>query len=109
MPTEGEDRSSKSDVYQAVLDACTQLMAGEAAEELLLGEGTYAADDRRQASELAQLICRTPAAAAAFIVFCKQQAADILNEHALALMSLRIVLKIRRTIDGAAGRRCGRS
>jgi hypothetical protein len=102
MPVEGEDRSGKSDVYQAVLDACVQLMGGEAAEELLIGDAAYAADDRRQANELAQLICRTPAAVAAFIAFSKQQAADLLSEHMLALISLSIVLKIRRTIEGAS-------
>jgi hypothetical protein len=94
MPVEGEDRSGKSDVYQAVLDACTQLMGGEAAEELLIGEATYATDDRRQAGELAQLICRTPAAVASLIAFSKQQALDILSEYMLALISLSIVLKI---------------
>jgi hypothetical protein len=93
--------AGKADFHQATLDACTQLMGGEAAEDLLLGEATCAADDRRQATELAQLICKTPAAVGSFITFCRQQAIDTLNEHVLAMMSLTIVPKIRRTIDGA--------
>jgi hypothetical protein len=102
MPTAGEDRSDKADVYASVLDACTQLMAGEAAEKMLLGEASFAADDRKQAGELAALICRTPQAIERFVQFCSQQATDMLSEHVLALMSLSIVLKIRRTMTGAA-------
>ena len=101
MPKPGEDRSDKADIYQNVLDACTQLMAGEAAEELLLeGEASFASDDRRQVMELAALICKTPQAVAAFTTFCKQQALDMLSEYVGVLMSLSIVLKIRRELTG---------
>jgi hypothetical protein len=80
MPKEGEDRSGKADIYASVVDACMQLMGGEAAEELLIGKAAHAADDRRQVNELAQLICKSPTAVTQFIAFCKQQAIDILNE-----------------------------
>ena len=101
MPKPGEDRSDKADIYQNVLDACTQLMAGEAAEELLLeGEASFASDDRRQVMELAALICKTPQAVAAFTTFCKQQALDMLREYVGVLLSLSIVLKIRREMTG---------
>jgi hypothetical protein len=101
MPKPGEDRSDKADIYQNVLDACTQLMAGEAAEELLLeGEASFASDDRRQVMELAALICKTPQAVAAFTTFCKQQALDMLSENVGVLLSLSIVLKIRREMTG---------
>jgi hypothetical protein len=97
MPKVGEDRGDKADVYQNVLDACTQLMAGEAAEELLSGEATLAADDRRQVTELAALLpCRSPEAVTFFIEFCKRQARDLLSAHITLLMSLSIVLRIRR-------------
>jgi hypothetical protein len=101
MPKPGEDRSDKADIYQNVFDACTQLMAGEAAEELLLeGEASFASDDRRQVMELAALICKTPQAVAAFTTFCKQQAHDMLSEYVGVLMSLSIALRIRRTMTG---------
>ena len=67
---------------------------------LLEGEASFAADDRRQAVELAALICKTPQAIEAFIVFCERQALDLLSEHVTVLMSLQIVLRIRRTMSG---------
>jgi hypothetical protein len=101
MPKAGEDRSEKADVYQSVLDAVTELMAGKVAEKMLLeGEASFAADDRRQAAELAALICKTPQAIEAFIVFSERQALDLLSEHVTVLMSLQIVLRIRRTMSG---------
>src|SRR5262249_19492308 len=101
MPLAGEDRSRTADVYQSVHDACIELMGGEVAEALLLdGEPALASDDRRQASELAQLVGRTPEAVSAFIGFCRQQAADLLGEHVPLLMSLQIVLRMRRVMTG---------
>jgi transposase len=55
MPKAGESRSDKRDVYASVFDAVTQLMAGEAAEQLTLGVAQRASDDRRQAAEIAKL------------------------------------------------------
>ena len=76
-------------------------MAGEVAEALLLdGEPTLASDDRRQANELAQLVCKSPAAVTAFLVFCRQQAVDLLSEHVTLLMSLQIILRARRIVSG---------
>lgn len=49
LPQVGEDRSAKADIFQSTLDACTKLMADEAAERLMLGNADLAADDRRQA------------------------------------------------------------
>jgi hypothetical protein len=102
MPREGESRDGKADVFQAVLDQCVELMAGEAAETLLLGgPASFAAHDRQQVADLAALIyCKTPQAIERFVQFCLQQAIDALREHALALMSFSIVLKIRRTMTG---------
>jgi hypothetical protein len=100
MPKAGESRDDKSDIYASVLDACTQLMAGEASEQLLLGEASFAFDDRRQASELASLICKTPQAIERFIEFCSQQATDMLSENITVLLSLDIVLRIAREMTG---------
>jgi hypothetical protein len=101
MPLPGEDRNSTADIVQSTLDACTELMAGEAAEKLLLGNSELASDDRRQARELASLICKSPQAIERFISLCEQQALDLLAPHALAVMSLQIVLRMRRTMSAA--------
>jgi hypothetical protein len=101
MPREGEDRRAKADVFQSVLDAVTELMAAEVAEKMLLdGEPTSSGDDRRQARELALLICKTPLAIDRFILLCEQQAYDLLSPHVGVLMSMQIVLRIRRTMTG---------
>ncbi|MGX9430470.1 MULTISPECIES: hypothetical protein [Bradyrhizobium] len=78
-----------------------QLMGGEAAEQLLLGDASFAADDRRQAMELAALICKSQEAIAAFFTFCKQQATDMLSEHVTLLWSLGIILRMRRDMTAA--------
>ena len=101
MPREGEDRRTKSDVFQSVLDAVTELMAGEVAEKMLLdGEPTSSGDDRRQARELAALVCKTPAAIDRFILLCEQQAYDLVSPYVGVLMSMQIVLRIHRTMSG---------
>jgi hypothetical protein len=101
MPREGEDRRAQSDVFQSVLDAVTELMAGEVAERMLLdGEPTSSGDDRRQGRELGALICKTPAAIDRLILFCEQQAYDLLAPYATVLMSMQIVLRIHRTMSG---------
>jgi hypothetical protein len=89
MPLEGEDRSAKADVFQSVLDAVTEMMAGEVAEKMLLdGEPTSSGDDRRQARELAALICKTTPAIDRFILLCEQQAYDLLSPYVGVLMSM---------------------
>jgi hypothetical protein len=101
MPREGEDRRDKADVFQSVLDAVTELMAGEVAEKMLLdGEPTSSGDDRRQAQELAALICKTGPATDRFILLCEQQAYDLLSPYVGVLMSMQIVLRIHRTMTG---------
>jgi hypothetical protein len=101
MPREGEDRRTQSDVFQSVLDAVTELMAGEVAEKMLLdGEPTSSGDDRRQARELAALICKTGPAIDRFLLLCEQQAYDLLSPHVGVLMSMQIVLRIHRTMTG---------
>jgi hypothetical protein len=53
MPQAGEDRSAISDVFGNVYAHCIELMAGRAAERMLLdGEAVVPADDFRQAREL---------------------------------------------------------
>jgi hypothetical protein len=101
MPKAGESRDDKADVYASVFDSVVQLMGGEAAEQLLLGDASFAADDRRQAMELPALICRTPQAIDRFLQFCLQQALDLLSEHVTLLFSLGIILRMRRDMTGA--------
>jgi hypothetical protein len=67
MPKPGEDHSSVSDVFANVYGHCIQLMAGRAAERMLLeGDAAPPADDLRQARELAMLICTSKEAIETF-------------------------------------------
>jgi hypothetical protein len=52
-------------------------------------------------TELACLVCRSPEAVEQFLSFCGCQAFDLLAEHATALMSMHIILRMRRTMSGA--------
>jgi hypothetical protein len=102
MPKAGEDRSSVSDVFGNVYAHCIELMAGRAAERMLLeGEPAPPADDLRQARELAMLICQSEEAIETVIAHCDVAARDLLLSHGDVVMTLSIVLRIKRTLDGA--------
>ncbi|MFG3595531.1 hypothetical protein [Bradyrhizobium sp. RDI18] len=101
MPEPGQDRTPKADVFQSVLDACTELMAGEVGEGMFFDEPCFASDDRRQAIELASLVCRSPEAIEQFLSFCERQAFDLLSEHVTVLMSMQIILRMHRTMSGS--------
>jgi hypothetical protein len=102
MPKPGEDRSSVSDVFGNVYAHCIELMAGRAAERMLLeAEPAPPADDLRQARELAMLICRSEEAIETFIAHCDVAARDLLLPYGDVMMTLSIVLRIARTLDGA--------
>jgi hypothetical protein len=100
MPSPGGDHSSTADVVQSVVDTVTELMTGEVGERLVLGTADPAPDDRRQARELARLLCKSEAAIERFLRFCEQQAADMLAPHAMIIMSLQIILRMRRDMSG---------
>jgi hypothetical protein len=100
MPLPGEDHSSTSDVVQSVLDTVTELMAGEVGERLVLGSADPARDDHRQARELASLIAKSEAGVDQFIAFYEQQATDLLAPRAMIIMSLQIILRMRRGMSG---------
>jgi hypothetical protein len=100
MPAPGESHSATSDVVQSVFDACAELLAGEVGERLVLGSADPARDDRRQARELASLICKSEAGVNRFIAFCEQQAADMLAPYAMVIMSLQVILRMRRDMSG---------
>ena len=102
MPEPGHDRVAKADVFQSVLDACTELMAGEVGEGMFFDEPCFASDDRRQAIELASLVCRSPEAIEQFLAFCERQAFDLLSEHATVMMSMQIIPRMQRTMSGSA-------
>lgn len=61
MPEPGEAVSSVSDVFANVQSHCIELVVGRAAERMPLGDDDTpsAADDLRQARELALLICKS--------------------------------------------------
>jgi hypothetical protein len=102
VPKAGEDRSSVSDVFGNVHAHCIELMAGRAAERMLLeDEPVTPVDDLRQARELAMLICSSEEAIETFIAHCDVAARDLLLPYGDVVMTLSIVLRIARTLDGA--------
>jgi hypothetical protein len=103
MPKPGEDRSSVSDVFGSVYDQCIELMAGRAAERMLLSDSDPEppVDDLRQSREVAMLICSSEEAIETFIAHCDVAAWDLLLPYGDVLMTLSIVLRIKRTLDGA--------
>lgn len=102
MPQAGEDRRPVADVFGNVYAKCIELLAGRAAERMLLdGEPAVPADDLRQARELAILICHSEEAIAAFLAFCDVAARDLLMPYGDVVMVVSIVLRIKRTLDGA--------
>ncbi|BBZ97473.1 hypothetical protein BRDID11004_16150 [Bradyrhizobium diazoefficiens] len=103
MPGPGEDRSSVADVFASVYGHCIELAAGRAAEHMLLGDDDKrsALDDLRQARELALLICKSEGAVESFIAHCDIAARDLLMPYGDVVMTLSIVLRIKRTLDGA--------
>jgi hypothetical protein len=102
MAKPGEDRSSVSDVFANVHAQCIELMAGRAAERMLLeGEPAPPAGDLRQSRELSLLICTSEAAIATFIAHCDVAAGDLLLPYGDVVMTLSIVLRIKRTLDAA--------
>jgi hypothetical protein len=102
MPKPGEDVSSVSDVFANVYGHCIELLAGRAAERMLLGDDDTgpAVDDLRQARELAMLICTSEEAIETFIAHCDVAAWDLLSPYGDVVMALSIVLRIKRTLDG---------
>jgi hypothetical protein len=102
MPKAGEDRSALSDVFGNVHAQGIELLAGRAAERMLLeGESVKPVDDLRQARELAMLICSSEKAIETFIAHCDIAARDLLLPYGDVVIALSTVLRIKRTLDGA--------
>jgi hypothetical protein len=102
MPKDGEPRSDVADIYLHALNRCIELAAAAVAERMLLpGEPVPSVSDIEQAVGLASLCCKSPQAVEHFLALCEQQAHDLLYPHALIIMTLSIVLRIKRTLDGA--------
>jgi hypothetical protein len=103
MPKPGEDISSVSDVFASVYGHCIELTAGWAAERMLSGDddSRSALDDLRQARELALLFCKSEEAIDTFILHCDAAARDLLMSYGDVVMVLSVVLRIKRTLDGA--------
>jgi len=101
MPKPGEDRGSVSDVFGNVYAQCIELMAGRAAERMLLSDGEPAppVDDLRQARELAMLICFSEEAIETFSAHCDMAARDLLLPYGDVVIVLSTVLRIKRTLD----------
>ncbi|MTV16758.1 MULTISPECIES: hypothetical protein [Bradyrhizobium] len=102
MPQAGEDRQPVADVFAGIYAQCIEFMAGRAAERMLLeGEPPAPIDDLRQARELAVLICSSDEALDALILHCDLAARDLLMPYGDLVMTLSVVLRIKRTLDGA--------
>ena len=101
MPKAGEDRSPVADIFVSVYNQVIELLAGRAAELLLIdGEPAEPIDDLRQARELAMLICCSEEAIDSFIAHCDVAARDLLTPYGDVVMVLSIVLRIKRTLGG---------
>lgn len=68
---------------------------------LLDGEPAVPADDLRQARELAMLICASDEAVETFIAHCDIAARDLLLPHGAVIMTLQLVLRIKRNLHTA--------
>jgi hypothetical protein len=102
MPQDGEPRGDVDEIYSHVVTRCTELAAGAVAERMLLpGEPVPSVSDVEQAVGLASLVCKSAEAVERFLSFAEQQAHDLLFPRAPIIMSLSIVLRIRRTLTGA--------
>ena len=103
MPEPGEDRRSVSDVYASAYSQCVELMAGRAAEAMLLSDRDLEppADDLRQARELALLFCKSEEAIETFVAHCDVAARDLLMPYGDVVIVLSTVLRIKRVLDGA--------
>jgi hypothetical protein len=64
------------------------------------GEPKAPTDDLRQARELAMLICTSEEAIETFIAHCDVAAWELLLPYGDVVMTLSIVLRIKRTLDG---------
>jgi hypothetical protein len=102
MPEPGDDRRGVSDIFAHVRDQCIEFLAGRASECILLdGKPAQPADDLRQARELALLTCSSDEAVETFIEHCDVAARDLLMPYGDVVMALSIVLRIKRTMNGA--------
>jgi hypothetical protein len=103
MPGPGEDINSVADVFANVYSHCIELAAGRVAERMLLGsdDSLSAADDLRQARELAVLFCRSEDAIQSFVDHCGIAARDLLMPYGDVVIALSVVLRIKRTMNGA--------
>jgi hypothetical protein len=101
MPQDGEPRADAADVYLHALNRCIELAAAAVAERMLLpGEPVPSVSDVEQAVGLASLCCRSAEAVERFLALAEQQAHDLIYPHAPIIMSLALVLRIRRTLTG---------
>jgi hypothetical protein len=102
MSEPGEDRRGTSDIFGHARDQCIELLAGRAAERILLdGEPVNPVDDVRQARELAVLICSSDEAVDSSIAHCDVAARDLLMRYGDVVMALSTVLRIKWTMNGA--------
>jgi hypothetical protein len=101
MPKAGEDRAPVADIFGQVHSHCLELLAGVAAERMLLGDAAPPADDLRQARELAMLICQSEEAIESFVAHCDVAARDLLYPYGDVVIALSVVLRIARTLDSA--------
>ncbi|MCK1668546.1 hypothetical protein [Bradyrhizobium sp. 153] len=103
MPNAGDDRGSVADVFANVYNQCIELMAGRAAQAMLLSDRDPEppTDDLLQARELALLFCKSEEAIETFIAHCDVAARDLLLPYGDVVIVLSTVLRIKRTLDGA--------
>jgi len=102
QPGPGEPRSDV--VFAAVQAEVINLMAGAAAEMVLLGDAPpqFIASDMQSANAVAGIICRTPGSRASFIEHCYQEALAIIEQNKPVVLALARALigHPQRTLNG---------
>jgi hypothetical protein len=103
FPGPGENRDDVASWLQAVHVALIKLMAGAAAEILMIGQANdgRSADDHADAHRLAATVTSSDVSARALMEFAAVEAIEMLRPYASVLTALASELVARRELDGA--------
>ena len=102
MPKAGEDRAPVADIFGQVYSHCLELLAGRRGGAHAVGATPRRppmTSGRRASWRL--LICTSDEAIETFIAHCDVAARDLLLPYGDVVMTLSIVLRIKRTLDAA--------
>jgi ATP-dependent Zn protease len=101
LPGVGDDRADIASELLRAHHHILELLGGVEAEKLFTAEplsGT--SHDLEEASAIASLICRSPAAVNAYLDFCHVEVATLLTQHRASVLAIAAALIERRTLNG---------